>query len=191
MFSSQYCRRIPATLTRFLALYGNRRDEAYRIANILASMDADENTGAATAERLAGRDLNKSGKVVNLVICGNSRFYDFQWLEEQLDQWMKWHEYPDLIIIGGASGVDYLAERWCDNHAIPMAIYNEAWNAPRSGLQDDGRPEAAPTLVDDMLNHATHVIAFPGPKSKWTSIMIKRARERGIPAVEIPTPLDS
>ncbi|MCS5525653.1 MAG: DUF2493 domain-containing protein [Candidatus Poseidoniaceae archaeon] len=190
MFSIKYHRRIPAILTCFLALNVNRRDEAYRIVNLLTAMDADDNTGAATAQRLAGKDLNKSGKVVNLVICGNSRFYDFEWLEEQLDQWIEQYEYPDLIIMGGASGIDLLAERWCDNLAIPMAIYNEAWNAPRSGLQDDGRPEAAPTLVDDMLNHATHVLAFPGPKSKWTSIMIKRARERGIAAVEVPTPLE-
>ena len=153
-------------------------------------MDDDDNTGAAIAERLAGRDLNKSGKVINLAICGNSRFYNYEWLEEQLEQWMKWHEYPDLIIIGGASGVDYLAERWADNNAIPMAVFNEAWNAPRGGVADTGRPEAAPNLVETMLQHATHVIAFPGPKSKWTTIMINRAREKGIPAVEIPTPLE-
>ena len=58
----------------------------------------------------------------------------------------------------------------------------------RSGLQDSGRPEAAPTLGDKMLEHATHLIAFPGPKSKWTTIMINRAREKGIPAVSVPTP---
>ena len=69
-----------------------------------------------------------------------------------------------------------------------MAIFSEAWNEPRSGLQDSGRPEASPTLVDKMLEHATHVIAFPGPKSKWTTITIRRAREKGLTAVEIPTP---
>ena len=160
----------------------------YRPLNILSFMGDGENTGAATVERLAGRDLNRSGEVVNLVICGNSRFYDFEWLEQQLDDWIKIHEHPDLIIVGGASGVDYLAERWADNNAIPMAIYSEAWNAPRSGLQDSGRPEAAPSLIDDMLDHATHVIGFPGSKSKWTTALVNRARKRGIQAVEIPTP---
>ena len=160
----------------------------YSIAKQYASMSDDTNTGAATVQRLAGRDLNQDGRVVNLVICGNSRFYDYEWLEEQLEQWIKWNAYPDLIIIGGASGVDYLSERWANNHAIPMAIFSEAWNEPRKGLQDTGRPEAAPTLGDKMLEHATHVLAFPGPKSKWTTIMIKRAREKGLNAVEIPTP---
>ena len=160
----------------------------YIIAKQYACMCDDTNTGAATVQRLAGRDLNQDGRVVNLVICGNSRFYDYEWLEEQLEQWIKWNAYPDLIIIGGASGVDYLSERWANNHAIPMAIFSEAWNEPRKGLQDTGRPEAAPTLGDKMLEHATHVLAFPGPKSKWTTIMIRRAREKGLNAVEIPTP---
>ena len=39
-----------------------------------------------------------------------------------------------------------------------------------------------------MREHAPHGLAFPGPKSKWTTIMIKRAREKGLNAVEIPTP---
>ena len=91
-------------------------------------MADDVNTGAATIERLAGRDLNQDGKVINLVICGNSRFYNYEWIEEQLEQWIKWNTYPDLIIIGGASGVDYLVERWATNQAIPMAIFCEAWN---------------------------------------------------------------
>ncbi|MCH2647203.1 MAG: DUF2493 domain-containing protein, partial [Candidatus Poseidoniaceae archaeon] len=82
-------------------------------------MAGDAITGAATVERLAGRDLNQDGKVINLVICGNSRFYNYEWIEDQLEQWIKWNDYPDLIIIGGASGVDYLVERWANNHAIP------------------------------------------------------------------------
>ena len=162
----------------------------YRIPKQFTIMADDVNTGAATIERLAGRDLNQDGKVINLVICGNSRFYNYEWIEEQLEQWIKWNTYPDLIIIGGASGVDYLVERWATNQAIPMAIFTEAWNEPRKGLTDSGRPEAAPTLGDKMLEHATHLIAFPGPKSKWTTIMINRARQKGIPAVSVPTPAE-
>ena len=55
-------------------------------------MADDANTGAATIERLAGRDLNRDGKVINLVICGNSRFYNYEWVEEQLEQWIKWND---------------------------------------------------------------------------------------------------
>ena len=60
-------------------------------------MAGDAITGAATVERLAGRDLNQDGKVINLVICGNSRFYNYEWIEDQLEQWIKWNDYPDSV----------------------------------------------------------------------------------------------
>ena len=151
-------------------------------------MSGNVTTGGEKIQTLAGKDLNRDGKVVNLVISGNSRFYDYEWLEEQLDQWIKWHDHPDLIICGGASGVDYLAERWADNNAIEIAVFTEEWNEPRVGLEDSGRPEAPETLVDKMLEHATHVLGFPGKETKWTRIVLEKAEERGIPTFEIPTP---
>ena len=87
-------------------------------------------TGAEALDRLAGRDLNKDGRIVNLIICGNSKFYDYAWLENAIEDWVKYNAYPDLIILGGASGVDYLAERWADNNNIPLAVFTEAWSAP-------------------------------------------------------------
>ena len=153
-------------------------------------MTDNEQTGASTLEKLAGKDLNRDGKVINLVICGNSRYYNYEWIEEQLEEWIKWNDYPDLIIIGGASGVDYLVERWATNLAIPMAVFTEAWNQPRQGLEDSGRPEAEPTLGEKMIESATHLIAFPGPNSKWTTVMVELAKQKGIPAVSVPTPSD-
>ncbi|MDP6870017.1 MAG: hypothetical protein QGI21_04520 [Candidatus Poseidoniaceae archaeon] len=153
-------------------------------------MGEGDSSGAETVERLGRRDLNNNGKVINLAISGNSRFYNFEWLNEKITSWISQNDKPDLLILGGASGIDCLVERWAAENSIPTAVFNEAWNQPRRGLRDTGRPEAAPGLVDIMLDHATHVLAFPGPKSKWTSIMIKRAQERGINADEFPTPLE-
>ncbi len=51
-------------------------------------MSGSNTTGGEKIRTLAGKDLNKDGKVVNLVISGNSRFYDYEWLEDQLDQWI-------------------------------------------------------------------------------------------------------
>ena len=102
-----------------------------------------DKSGAEVVAELGGKDLNKDGKIINLVICGNSKFYDYSWLEDQLDDWVNQHAYPDMIIIGGASGVDYLAERWADNQNIPLAVYTEAWQSPRPNTElDSGRPEA-------------------------------------------------
>ena len=128
-------------------------------------------TGSEVLEALAGKDLNKDGKIINLIVCGNSKFYDFSFFEDEMNMWCKYNGYPDVIILGGASGVDYLAERWADNNNIPVAVFTEAWDAPRpNSAEDSGRPEAVADLGDRMMKHATHMLAFP-----WTSIGLDQA----------------
>jgi len=138
-------------------------------------------TGKERLERLAGKDLTGDGIVINLAVVGSSTYYDFSVIEGELDDWVEEVGWPDLIIVGGASGVDYLAERWADNNNVEIAVFHEAWNFNRSGLQDSGRIEARDTLVEDILDKATHVLAFPESRSKWTKIALERADERGIP----------
>tara|TARA_B100000674_G_scaffold155_1_gene133 strand:- start:5505 stop:5972 length:468 start_codon:yes stop_codon:yes gene_type:complete len=145
-------------------------------------------SGQEAVDKFAGKDLNNDGNIVNLVVCGNSRFYQTDWVEHRLDQWVSWNSKPDLVILGGASGVDSLVEKWATENHIQLAIFNEAWNEPRIGEQDTGRPEASPKLGSKMLDYATHVLAFPGPKSKWTTTMINKAIDKSIPLVSIPTP---
>ncbi len=150
-----------------------------------------DKSGAQVVAELGGKDLNRDGKIINLVICGNSKFYDYSWLENQLDNWVELYTYPDMIIIGGASGVDYLAERWADNQNIPLAIYSEAWQSPRPNSElDSGRPEAVATLAKEMLEHATHMLAFPGPDSVWTKRMIDIAESLQIPVTRVDLPTE-
>ena len=104
---------------------------------------------------------------------------------------MEANTYPDLIILGGASGVDYLAERWADNNNIQLAVFSEAWTAPRpNSAHDSGRPEAVATLAKTMLDSATHMLSFPGPDSVWTKRMEGRALENGIPVTSVPLPAE-
>ena len=58
-------------------------------------------TGAEALDELAGIDLNRDGRIVNLVICGNSKFYDYSWLEEQLEIWVEENAYPDSPQVDG------------------------------------------------------------------------------------------
>ena len=64
-------------------------------------MTPTQQTGAEALDRLAGRDLNNDGRIVNLVICGNSKFYDYEWLENAIDEWVKYNAYPDLMTQSG------------------------------------------------------------------------------------------
>ncbi|HHZ73667.1 MAG TPA: DUF2493 domain-containing protein [Candidatus Poseidoniales archaeon] len=138
-------------------------------------------SGRDVLGRLGGKDLNEDGRIINLVIVGSSRFYDFSIVEEAIEEWTLKEAHPDLVITGGASGVDYLAERWAENNNVPHVVFNEEWGIPREGLEDTGRREAPTSLTHQLLDAATHLIAFPSPTSKWTRVVIEMVEERGIP----------
>ena len=137
--------------------------------------------GQDTVERLGSRDLNLDGEIINLAIVGSSRFYDFMVFEGAVESWVEENGYPDMIIVGGASGVDYMAERWADNNSVPLAVFTEEWSDPNRSLVDRGRTEAANTLTEKILRGASHILAMPSPTSKWTRIVIEQATSRGIP----------
>ena len=141
----------------------------------------DNEAGSDVIGRLGGKDLNRDGRVINLVVVGSSRFYDYSLVEEAIEEWASEEAHPDLVITGGASGVDYLAERWADNNNVPYAVFSEQWNAPRTGLEDEGRAEAATSLTNQLLEAATHVLAFPSQTSKWTNVVIENAKAKNIP----------
>ena len=50
-----------------------------------------QKSGAEVVAEFGGKDLNRDGKIINLVICGNSKFYDYSWIEDQLDEWVEQH----------------------------------------------------------------------------------------------------
>ena len=77
--------------------------------------------GQDIVERLGSRDLNRDGSIINLAIVGSSRFYDYRKFEDAIEGWIESFGYPDLSIVGGASGVEYMAERWCGDNSVPLA----------------------------------------------------------------------
>jgi hypothetical protein len=119
--------------------------------------------------------------VINLGVVGHRHFYDYSLFEALIDDWIDENGIPDLIVCGGASGTDYLAERWADNNNIPTLIFREEWSLGRSGMEDGGRPEAAPRLTEKIVKVCTHLIAFAGEDSKWTHKTVDLARELNLP----------
>ena len=136
--------------------------------------------GQNVVDSLGKRDLNLDGNIINLAIVGSSRFYDYEVFENLIEDWVDINGYPDLVIVGGASGVDYMAERWADNNSTPIAVFTEEWNDPDRTLRDRGRPEAGNTLTKKILNAATDILAIPSKTSKWTRIVIEMATDMKI-----------
>ena len=140
-----------------------------------------EYSGQETVDRLGRKDLNLDGSIINLAVVGSSRFYNFEVFEKIMQEWVGSNGYPDLIIVGGASGVDYMAERWADAHIIPIAVFTEEWDDPFRALEDHGRVEAPNSLTEKILESATNILAMPSSTSKWTLVVIEQAMKRGIP----------
>ena len=137
--------------------------------------------GQNVVDSLGKRDLNLDGNVINLAIVGSSRFYDYEIFENLIEDWVDINGYPDLVIVGGASGVDYMAERWADNNSTPIAVFTEEWKDSDRTLRDRGRPEAGNSLTKKILEAATDILAIPSKTSKWTRIVIEMATEMKIP----------
>ena len=137
--------------------------------------------GQNVVDSLGRKDLNQDGNIINLAVVGSSRFYDFEIFEELIEDWVNKNGYPDMIIVGGASGVDYMAERWADNNSIPIAIFSEEWDDTNRTLRDRGRSEAPNSLTQKILKSATDILAIPSSTSKWTRIVIEMANEQKIP----------
>ena len=138
-------------------------------------------SGQDTVNRLGKKDLNRDGAIINLAVVGSSRFYDFRIFESAIEDWVDENGYPDLLIVGGASGVDYMAERWADNSRIPFAVFSEEWGDSKRTLKDRGRPEAPNSLTHKILDACTHVLALPSSTSKWTRVVIELAQRRNVP----------
>ena len=138
-------------------------------------------SGQDTVNRLGKKDLNRDGAIINLAVVGSSRFYDFRIFESAIEDWVDENGYPALLIVGGASGVDYMAERWADYSRIPLAVFSEEWGDSRRTLEDRGRPEAPNSLTHKIMDACTHVLALPSSTSKWTRVVMDLAKDRDVP----------
>jgi hypothetical protein len=82
-----------------------------------------------------------------------------------------------LLIHGGASGADALADEWQRSRRVRTRRYNADWlhHGRKAG------PIRNQLMLDDGKPHM--VIAFPG--GRGTTDMIKRAEKAGIPVVRV------
>lgn len=84
---------------------------------------------------------------------------------------------PNLVVHGGCAGADSLADAWCRNRGIPMAIYPALWSAMGKA--------AGPLRNQYMLefSRAHTVVAFPG--GAGTASMVKLAKQRKVPVLDV------
>ena len=107
-----------------------------------------------------------------ILVCGGRDYKDRNKVKEVLSAYT-----PDCIIQGGALGADRLAYFYSVDHGITDVTFPAEWEkyGKKAGyirnvqMLEEGKPDL--------------VIAFPG--GKGTAMMIKIAKEAGVPVMEI------
>jgi hypothetical protein len=88
-----------------------------------------------------------------------------------LDKYIK--EKPDVVISGGAKGIDTIAWKWAVENHIEVVVHRPNYNV-------DGR-WAALRRNDVIVSEADKVIAFWNGKSTGTKYVINKAKELNKP----------
>lgn len=101
---------------------------------------------------------------MKLLIVGSRNISDFDFSEYVPPE-------TELIISGGARGVDTLAEEYADSHGIPKLII-------RPDYKRYGR-SAPMRRNDEMIEHADEVLVIWDGKSRGTDYTARRARASG------------
>jgi len=110
-----------------------------------------------------------------LAIVGYRSFSDYNYFASCVDDYIAGNRSLKIIEIvsGGAKGVDQLAERYADEHQIPLRIYSAEWSTygKSAGLRRNAQ----------IVEHASHVLAFLHEKSRGTRNTIRLAQQAGKP----------
>jgi hypothetical protein len=107
---------------------------------------------------------------VRMGVVGYRNYNDYDHIKRELDTFQtKADSKIDLIVSGGCTGVDTLAERWADENNIPKLIL-----LPIKKL---GKRSFA-IRDQEIVNSSTHMMAFPSTRGKGTQITIGMAKKQ-------------
>lgn len=112
-----------------------------------------------------------------VLVCGGRDFADKSRVWRVLDKLHALHPI-DVLIVGGASGADHLAEQWAKHHQIAHFVFPAQWR--RLPLRAAG-PVRNRRMLDE--GKPDRVVAFPG--GTGTENMVTQAKNAGLPVIRI------
>ena len=109
---------------------------------------------------------------VNIVgIVGCRKFKNYELFKKKVQEWEKLNGKITMIVSGGATGADSLAERYAIEHNIGISIYKPDWIkfGKAAGIMRN----------TDIVNSSNRLIAFPSKSSVGTWDSINKAKKAG------------
>jgi len=107
---------------------------------------------------------------MKLAIVGSRYMTDANLFKKLLEDFIEVYGMPEIVISGGAPGVDTFAELWAEHNNIPTKIFKPDWNKYGKA--------AGPIRNTYIIEECTHVLALPSMKGKGTQDSIKKANEK-------------
>ena len=116
---------------------------------------------------------------IKVAIVGSRNFTDYIQFKEIVDNYISEIGDVDMIISGGCSGVDSMAEKYADEHHIAIKIFPANWT--KYGKR------AGPIRNTEIVNDCTHLLALPSKSSVGTKDSINKAKhlKKSVKIVEV------
>jgi len=115
---------------------------------------------------------------IRVIVCGGRDYHEADLLYSLLDRELngRWHGLDVVVVTGGCTGADIMAEAWADERGLTVEKHLADWHR-------HGRA-AGPFRNQKMLDlGADYVVAFPG--GRGTADMVRRAEGAGVPVLKL------
>jgi hypothetical protein len=119
---------------------------------------------------------------IKLGITGTRQFSDQNWVEDRLDEMYSPADI-EVLISGGARGIDTCCEIWARKHSVAIDVHKPDYDQYGKG---------APLVRnDEMIALCDEMVGFPLPdaSSRGTEYTIAHAIKAGKPVRVVPVPI--
>lgn len=116
---------------------------------------------------------------MRILVCGGRNYSNYELVSRTLKEYGRSiNGFRDLVIVhGGASGADDLADEWAATNHVPVLVFKADWTSFGKSAGPIRNQKMMQTAKPDL------VLAFPG--GRGTADMTTRAKAAGIEVIEI------
>ena len=114
--------------------------------------------------------------IISLAIVGSKNMTTWEIFEEGITQFIETvGQLPDQVVSGGDKGAYLMGAKWARDNGIKLVVFRpkRSQYGKKAGIMRN----------TDIVNAATHVLAFPSHNGKGTQDSIKKAEKQDKPCI--------